>query len=223
MIRRPPRSTLFPYTTLFRSRHEASRRPVHRFGARRSRADHGRRDGRLTGGGPGQFVAVKRTAIIGPGWVGTGLALALTAAGYRIEAVAGRSEASLERFRVHVPQAAALPAAEAARAAELVVVAVPDDELAAVAASVARDEGVAEGSRWVHVSGGHGIEVLRPVRLAGAAVAACHPAQTFPDPVTGAAALQGSSRAVTAAEAGLGRGWVVVMDLRGGRKRVVLG
>src|SRR5256885_13070303 len=28
MIRRPPRSTLFPYTTLFRSRHEVSR---HRF------------------------------------------------------------------------------------------------------------------------------------------------------------------------------------------------
>src|SRR3712207_7424376 len=26
MIRRPPRSTLFPYTTLFRSRHEAVRR-----------------------------------------------------------------------------------------------------------------------------------------------------------------------------------------------------
>src|SRR3712207_8772751 len=28
MIRRPPRSTLFPYTTLFRSRREARRRPA---------------------------------------------------------------------------------------------------------------------------------------------------------------------------------------------------
>src|SRR3712207_7469737 len=27
MIRRPPRSTLFPYTTLFRSAHERARRP----------------------------------------------------------------------------------------------------------------------------------------------------------------------------------------------------
>src|SRR6267143_3271478 len=27
MIRRPPRSTLFPYTTLFRSRHRAARHP----------------------------------------------------------------------------------------------------------------------------------------------------------------------------------------------------
>src|SRR3712207_9530567 len=30
MIRRPPRSTLFPYTTLFRSRGAAGRRPVGR-------------------------------------------------------------------------------------------------------------------------------------------------------------------------------------------------
>src|SRR2546422_11615890 len=28
MIRRPPRSTLFPYTTLFRSRHKARTRPA---------------------------------------------------------------------------------------------------------------------------------------------------------------------------------------------------
>src|SRR2546427_1160901 len=41
MIRRPPRSTLFPYTTLFRSRGRAPRRPSHpglrRSGAAKSR------------------------------------------------------------------------------------------------------------------------------------------------------------------------------------------
>src|SRR2546427_6335882 len=36
MIRRPPRSTLFPYTTLFRSRREV-RRPVARLAQRRAR------------------------------------------------------------------------------------------------------------------------------------------------------------------------------------------
>src|SRR2546427_8015093 len=35
MIRRPPRSTLFPYTTLFRSRHRGARGP----GRRRDRED----------------------------------------------------------------------------------------------------------------------------------------------------------------------------------------
>src|SRR3712207_7409670 len=47
MIRRPPRSTLFPYTTLFRSRVRAARLPAHELGpgavgllrARRLRAD----------------------------------------------------------------------------------------------------------------------------------------------------------------------------------------
>src|SRR3712207_8289120 len=41
MIRRPPRSTLFPYTTLFRSceRRDAGRTPVHRGG--RPRPLHG--------------------------------------------------------------------------------------------------------------------------------------------------------------------------------------
>src|SRR2546430_4204615 len=40
MIRRPPRSTLFPYTTLFRSpvhahRHQADQSPAARYGSRR--------------------------------------------------------------------------------------------------------------------------------------------------------------------------------------------
>src|SRR5688572_32384876 len=46
MIRRPPRSTLFPYTTLFRSVGQADAHPVsgadqHRLGAREDAAVHG--------------------------------------------------------------------------------------------------------------------------------------------------------------------------------------
>lgn len=158
---------------------------------------------------------MKRTAVIGPGRVGTALGMALAQAGYNVVAVAGRSEASLQRFTDRVPQAAAMAVADAGRTGELVVVAVPDDALAPVIRDAAREDGVAEGSRWVHVSGGHGTEVLAPVRLAGAAVAACHPAQTFPDPDTGLAALPGSSWAVTAAESDLGWARVLVTDLRG--------
>src|SRR3712207_8603036 len=55
MIRRPPRSTLFPYTTLFRS-HPAVR-PGHR------RGDHGRGEVRLPGlgGRPGVEGVVGRS------------------------------------------------------------------------------------------------------------------------------------------------------------------
>lgn len=155
------------------------------------------------------------TAVIGPGRVGTALGMALVAAGYRVEGVAGRSAAAVDEFVRRVPSAAAGSPVEVARNAELVIIAVPDDAVGAVAADVAGADAVADHSRWVHVSGGHGPEILRPVRLAGAAVAACHPAQTFPDPDTGLAALPGCSWAVTAAESDLGWARVLVTDLRG--------
>src|SRR2546421_984723 len=50
MIRRPPRSTLFPYTTLFRSAHVRQfHSPRHRSDVCRS-ADHHRHSGNLIGG-----------------------------------------------------------------------------------------------------------------------------------------------------------------------------
>src|SRR5205823_14769769 len=54
LLRRPPRSTLFPYTTLFRSRPRSCSSPSTRpAGPRRSfrRDDAGRRLGRCAGGG----------------------------------------------------------------------------------------------------------------------------------------------------------------------------
>ncbi|HVL98069.1 MAG TPA: DUF2520 domain-containing protein [Egibacteraceae bacterium] len=158
---------------------------------------------------------MKRTAIIGPGRVGTALGIALDRAGYDVAAVAGRGAPSLAGFRRRLPGAAAMPAAEAARTAELVLVCVPDDALGDLVRGVAAADGVAEGSRWVHVAGGHGTDVLRPARLAGARVAACHPAQTFPDPDAGAARLPGTSWAVTAEPADLGWARVLVTDLGG--------
>ena len=158
---------------------------------------------------------MKRTAVIGPGRVGTALGMGLDRAGYQIVAVAGRSQGRIDEFVRRLPGARPTTAAEAARHAELVVVCVGDDTLVDLVRHVAAADAVAEGSRWLHTSGGYGVDVLEPVRLAGAAVAACHPAQTFPDPDTGFAALPGTSWAVTADEANLGWARVLVTDLRG--------
>lgn len=154
-------------------------------------------------------------AVLGPGRVGTALALALPSPAYEVVAVAGRGRAAVDGFRSRFPAAEALPAVAAARRAELVLVTVPDDELVGVVRRVAAGDGVAEGSRWVHTAGAYGHDVLRPARLAGAAVAACHPAQTFADPDAGARALPGTAWAVTADEADLGWARVLVTDLRG--------
>lgn len=156
-----------------------------------------------------------RVAVIGPGRVGTALAMALPASAYRVVAVAGRGRASLEAFAARLGGVAVAAPEVAAGAADLVLVCVPDDALADVVRAVAGADGVRPGSRWVHVSGGHGVGVLRPVRLAGAAVAACHPAHSFPDPDTGLAGLPGAAWAVTAGEADLEWARLLVTHLRG--------
>lgn len=158
---------------------------------------------------------MRRVAVIGPGRVGTAVAMGLAHAGDAVVAVAGRGEASLARFVERLPDARVSDAPEAARTGELVVLAVPDDVLEGLARALARDDAVVEGSRWVHTAGGRGTEVLEPVRLAGAHVAALHPSQTFPDPDTGYESLPGTSWAVTARPEDLGWARVLVTDLRG--------
>lgn len=158
---------------------------------------------------------MRRVAVIGPGRVGTALGVALDRAGYRVQAVAGRGEASLRAFVERLPDADVHAVTEVGREVDLVLVCVPDDELPGVVRAAARADGVGEGTRWVHTSGGHGVDVLRPAKLAGAAVAACHPAQSFPDPDSGLASLPGTAWAVTADEPDLGWARVLVTDLRG--------
>src|SRR6266850_5585606 len=68
MIRRPPRSTLFPYTTLFRSRRRAGRAERGHAGHRRHHRAHRRRDARRrrrahNPGLPGTRVEPDRPAV----------------------------------------------------------------------------------------------------------------------------------------------------------------
>ena len=127
---------------------------------------------------------MKRTAVIGPGRVGTALGMALAAAGYRVEAVAGRTQASTDALW-NWSDGDRPAGAEAARDAELVVVAVPDDALADVVPRWHATTASPRAAAGSTSPGGYGPEILRPVHLAGADVAACHPAQTFPDPEQG--------------------------------------
>lgn len=163
-------------------------------------------------------------AVIGPGRVGGALALELRRAGHRITAVAGHgpagiaaapASASTQRFLALLPEAALLPVEQAPRGADLVLVTTPDDAIAAVAARTAVADVIEAGQRWVHTAGGRGLDVLSAVADAGARVAACHPAMTFPDPERGAANLPGTSWAVTAEEADLGWARLLVLDLHG--------
>lgn len=156
-----------------------------------------------------------RVAIVGPGRVGSVLATALSRARYRVVAVAGGSEAA--RARVAGRVGGARPVADpvaAARPADLILVTTPDDAIEGTVRALAAADAVGEGDRVVHCSGALGLGPLRPAVLAGAGVAAAHPAQTITadaDPDV----LVGVAWGVTAPPADRGWAHALVADLGG--------
>ncbi|MDQ1646857.1 MAG: hypothetical protein QOJ50_3041 [Cryptosporangiaceae bacterium] len=117
--------------------------------------------------------------IIGAGRVGSTLGAALTRAGHHVVAASGVSAASQARAARRLPGVPLLPADEVVQAADLVLLAVPDDALAQLTEGIAEIGGWRAGQLVAHVSGAHGIGVLDPATRSGALPLALHPAMTF--------------------------------------------
>jgi predicted short-subunit dehydrogenase-like oxidoreductase (DUF2520 family) len=122
---------------------------------------------------------VRTIGVIGAGRVGAFLAVAFAEAGYEITAVATLSAANRARVRRLLPDTAVRPADAVAQSADLLVLAVPDDALAGLAAGLASTGAIRPGQYVAHTSGAHGLAVLAPVVAAGAHPLALHPAMTF--------------------------------------------
>ncbi len=118
-----------------------------------------------------------RVGVVGAGRVGAVLAARLQRAGFELVAVSGQSPASLLRIQTLLVDVPVLSPVEVAKSAEIVILAVPDDALADVAAELV--EQVGPGQLIAHTSGRHGLAVLAPVAAAGARTIALHPAMTF--------------------------------------------
>ena len=141
-----------------------------------------------------------RAAIVGPGRVGTLLAHALTASGTPVVRVAGGSDASRERLRAQLAGVRDVPLEEVAQGVELVVIATPDAAITDVVDRLVRADALGETHGVVHLAGVHGLEPLRRAGLAGARIAALHPATTVPRGATDPALLHGVRWGVTAVE-----------------------
>jgi predicted short-subunit dehydrogenase-like oxidoreductase (DUF2520 family) len=117
--------------------------------------------------------------IVGAGRVGTGLALCLARAGFRIAAVASRSAASARRLarRIRGARSCASPQ-EVADSADLVFLTVPDDAIAAVASGIRWHAGVS----CVHCSGAGDLDLLRKAAVDGARIGGFHPLRMFGEP-----------------------------------------
>jgi predicted short-subunit dehydrogenase-like oxidoreductase (DUF2520 family) len=122
---------------------------------------------------------IMNTGVIGAGRVGTALAVALERAGHRIVAVSTVNQTNRERVGRLLPGTPILPPDRAAAAADVVILAVPDDVLAGLVRGLAAAGAFGPGQLVVHTSGAHGVAPLRPAAERGALTAAVHPAMTF--------------------------------------------
>jgi predicted short-subunit dehydrogenase-like oxidoreductase (DUF2520 family) len=117
--------------------------------------------------------------IVSAGRVGTAMGSALERAGHVVVACSAVSHASRERARRHLPDTLILPVHEVAARGELLLLAVPDAELASVVSGLAATSAVRPGTIVVHTSGANGIGVLAPLAEQGCLPLAIHPAMTF--------------------------------------------
>ncbi len=120
-----------------------------------------------------------KVGVISAGRVGTALGVALERAEHVVVACSAISEESRQRARRRLPDTLVRPAADVAGDAELLLLAVPDTELAGIVAGLAATGAVRAGTIVVHTSGATGIGVLAPLTEQGCLPLAVHPAMTF--------------------------------------------
>jgi len=125
------------------------------------------------------FNPALRVGVVGAGRVGAVLAASLRRAGHEIVAAAGESDASRGRIADLLPGVPGGKPTSVARAADVLLLTVPDDMLANVVVSLVGAGAIREGQYVVHTSGRHGLAVLEPARAVGARTVALHPAMTF--------------------------------------------
>ncbi|MGI5221837.1 Rossmann-like and DUF2520 domain-containing protein [Nocardia sp. CA-290969] len=138
--------------------------------------------------------------IVSAGRVGSALGAALERAGHVVFGVAAISDASVHRARTRLPESQILPIEEVAARSELLVLAVPDAELAGLVRGLASAQTVRPGTIVAHTSGANGIGILAPLAQAGARPLAIHPAMTFTGHDEDLARLANACFGITAAD-----------------------
>ncbi len=146
---------------------------------------------------PADRPARLAVGVISAGRVGAVLGAALSRAGHRVDSVAAVSDASRKRAGLLLPGVAIKPPDAVAAAADLLLLAVPDDALASLASGLAATGAVRRGALVAHTSGAYGVGVLSPLTEAGALPLALHPVMTFAGTDVDLQRLDGAAWGVT--------------------------
>ena len=136
--------------------------------------------------------------IVGAGRVGPVLGAALAGAGHAIVGITAVSEASRDRAEAMLPGVPILETPELVERSELVILAVPESQLASLVAGLAATGAWQPGQLVLHTAPGIGTSVLAPALAAGAIPLAIHPAMVFTGTSIDLVRLRESFCAVTA-------------------------
>ncbi len=117
--------------------------------------------------------------IVGAGRVGPVLGAALGGAGHAIIGISTLSDAGRDRADALLPGVPILAVPELIERSELVILAVPESELADLVSGLAVTGAWQTGQLVAHTAPGLGIGVLAPALAAGAIPLAIHPAMDF--------------------------------------------
>jgi predicted short-subunit dehydrogenase-like oxidoreductase (DUF2520 family) len=156
-----------------------------------------------------------QVGIISAGRVGTALGVALERAEHVVVACSAISRASRQRAQRRLPDTPVAPPQEVAANAELLVLAVPDSELAGLVSGLAATSAVRPGTIVAHTSGANGVRVLAPL-TPDCIPLAIHPAMTFTGSDEDISRLPDTCFGITAAdEVGYAIGQSLVLEMGG--------
>ena len=134
--------------------------------------------------------------IVGAGHVGPVLGAALGGAGHALVGITAGSDP--ERAAAVLPSVAVMDAPELVRASQLVVIAVPHDQLPGLVSGLAEVGAWQPGQLVLHTDPAYGTDVLEPAVRSGAIPLAVHPAISFTGTTLDLRQLRASYAAVTA-------------------------
>jgi predicted short-subunit dehydrogenase-like oxidoreductase (DUF2520 family) len=117
--------------------------------------------------------------VVGAGSVGAVLAKALASAGHVLIGISSTSPKNIERAEALMPEVNVLTVPEIIEKADLVLLAIPADEIEKTVCGLAEAGLFRAGQLLAHTAGEFGIEVLQPAISKGVIPLAIHPAMTF--------------------------------------------
>lgn len=141
-----------------------------------------------------------KVGIISTGRVGAAMGVALERVDHVVVACSAVSRASRQRAERWLPDTPVSPVPKVAGSAELLLLAVPDTELAGLVDGLAATSAVRPGTIVAHTSGANGVGVLTPLTEQGCVSLAIHPAMTFTGSDEDVSRLPGACFGITATD-----------------------